>query len=187
VLLFVANLDRAHVRKGLPLVLDVLARLPDRAIKLLVAGDGEMRAHYEERAAALGIRDRVIFAGRIPHDQLAAFYAASDLVVVPSRPPESFGLALAEGMASGKPVIGCNIPGVRTLVRDGETGFLIEPGDATGLARRIELLVRNDDLRDAMGRRSHQRIIQHFTWSHVGERLLAMYEDVLFGQPAVAC
>jgi glycosyltransferase involved in cell wall biosynthesis len=185
VLLFVANLDRAHVRKGLPLVLEVLSALPNRAIKLLVAGDGEMRGHYEERATALGIRDRVIFAGRIPHDQLPAFYAASDLVVVPSRPPESFGLALAEGMASGKPVIGCNIPGVRMLVRDGETGFLIEPGDTAGLARRIELLVQNDDLRDAMGHRSHQRIIQHFTWNHVGERLLAMYDDVLFGQTAV--
>jgi glycosyltransferase involved in cell wall biosynthesis len=186
VLLFVSNLDRAHVRKGLFLVLDALARLSDHPIKLLIAGDGEMRSSYEQRAISLGVANRVLFAGRIPHDQLPAYYAACDMVVIPSRPPESFGLALAEGMASGKPVIACNIPGVRTVVRDGETGFLIEPGDVAGLVSRIEVLVQNNELRRAMGQRGRWRIAEHYTWSHVGQRLIAMYESILPNRAVVA-
>jgi glycosyltransferase involved in cell wall biosynthesis len=178
VLLFVSNLDRAHVRKGLFLLLDVLPRLSNSSIKLIVAGDGEMRSTYEERAAALGISDRVIFAGRIPHSELPPYYTASDVVIIPSRPPESFGLALVEGMASGKPVIGCNIPGVRTIVKDGQTGFLIEPGDAVALAERIELLVQNAELRRSMGQRGREWITGRYTWKRVGERLIAMYESV---------
>jgi glycosyltransferase involved in cell wall biosynthesis len=185
VLLFVSNLDRAHVRKGLSSLLDALSYLSDRTIKLLVAGDGEMRSHYQEQAKALGLESQVIFAGRIAHEQLPTYYAACDMVVIPSRPPESFGLALAEGMASGKPVIGCNIPGVRKVIKDGETGFLVEPGDVHSLAARIGQLAGNTDLRRSMGARGRERIIEHYTWRHVGERLRAMYENVLHDRVAV--
>jgi glycosyltransferase involved in cell wall biosynthesis len=185
VLLFVSNLDRAHIRKGLFPLLEALARVSVRSIKLLVAGDGDMRPDYEERAKNLRMGDRVIFAGNIPHSELPTYYATCDMVVVPSRPPESFGLALAEGMACGKPVIGCNIPGVRTVIKDNETGFLVEPGDAVGLASRVELLAADNQLRHTMGQRGRQRIIEQYTWKHVAERLTAMYESVLLDRTVV--
>ncbi|WP_165360663.1 glycosyltransferase family 4 protein [Candidatus Chloroploca sp. Khr17] len=185
VLLFVSNLDRAHVRKGLLLVLEALATLSDNSLRLLVAGDGELRETYADCARSLGIGGQVIFAGRIPHDRLPAYYAACDIVVMPSRPPESFGLAIAEGMATGKPVLAGNIPGVRTLVKDGETGFLVDPSDCADLVGRLALLVRDEALRLAMGRRSWQRIVEHYTWRKVGERLLALYDSLLQKQAAL--
>jgi glycosyltransferase involved in cell wall biosynthesis len=176
--LFVAHLDRAHVRKGLPDLLEALAVLPER-YRLLVVGDGDLRARYAVQADGLGLSRRVAFAGRVPHAQLPSYYAAADIVAIPSRPPESFGLALAEGMASGKPVIGCNIPGVRALVRDGANGFLIEPGDRGALTDRVRRLGTDESLRLALGARGRERVTEGYSWRSVAERLLAAYEDVL--------
>src|SRR5689334_8360157 len=121
VMLFVSSLDKPHVSKGLDVLLEALATIPDLKVKLLVAGEGEMRPVYEEQARGLGLDGRVVFAGYLTHaaTQLPACYAAADAVVIPSR-LEAFGLALAQGMATGKPVIGSDLPGVRTLVLDNE-------------------------------------------------------------------
>jgi glycosyltransferase involved in cell wall biosynthesis len=179
--LFVAHLDRAHVRKGLDFLLETLASLDLANVRLLVVGDGELRPAYADRADGLGLGDRVVFAGRVAHAELPGYYTAADMVVIPSRPPESFGLALAEGMASGRPVIGCNIPGVRTVVTDGETGFLVEPGDRVALRDRISTLVQDPPLREAMGARGRQRVVEHYSWDIVARRLSRLYEEVLGG------
>jgi glycosyltransferase involved in cell wall biosynthesis len=179
VLLFVSSLDRSHARKGLGLLLETLATLKDPAIKLVVAGDGDMRPEYEQQAHGLGLNGRVTFAGRIPQDELPAYYAASDAVAIPSRPPEAFGVSLAQGMAAGKPVIGSDIPGVRTLVHDGEQGFLIPPGDGAALARRILILTNSPALRVRMGAAGRERILQHYTWKAAGKKLFEMYQQVL--------
>jgi glycosyltransferase involved in cell wall biosynthesis len=110
---------------------------------------------------------------------LPLYYAASDSVIVPSRLQESFGLTLAEGMASGKPVIGSHIPGVRVVVEDGVNGFLIPPGDQRVLTARIHQLAEDAALRQRMGQAGRQRIVQHFTWQKVAERLHSLYQDVL--------
>lgn len=182
VLLFVSSLDRSHIRKGLSLLLETLACISVPSVKLLVVGDGDMRSHYEQRAVTLGIGNLVTFAGHVPQAELPAYYAACDVVVIPSLPPEAFGVALAEGMAAGKPTISSNIPGVRTLVEDGRTGFLIEPRDKGALADRIARLALDTELRKGMGYRGRQRIVDYYTWQRAGERLLAMYHEVLGGR-----
>jgi glycosyltransferase involved in cell wall biosynthesis len=179
VLLFVSSLDPSHARKGLDLLLETVSRLHAGQVKLIVVGDGAMRPAYVRRARQLGLDDQVVFAGRVPQEELPAYYAASDMVVIPSRPPEAFGVALAQGMAAGKPVIGSDIPGVRTVVENGESGFLIEPGDKVALAERIEQLAGDPDLRRQMGFRGRERIVRRYTWRTVGERLLALYMEVL--------
>jgi glycosyltransferase involved in cell wall biosynthesis len=127
----------------------------------------------------LGLTGRVTFAGRVPQDKLPAYYAASDAVVIPSRPPEAFGVSLAQGMAAGKPVIGSDIPGVRTLIREGEQGFLIPIGDQTALAKQILVLAGGPSLRAKMGAAGRERIIQNYTWKAAGAKLLNMYKEVL--------
>lgn len=179
VLLFVSSLDASHSRKGLPLLLETLAELPDSRLKLLIVGDGDRRQEYEARAAALGLGRRVVFAGRVAHagGAMTAHYAAADLVVIPSTMQESFGLALAQGMAMAKPVLGSDIPGVRTLI--GECGLLIPPGDRRALANGILRLRADPVLRRELGEKARARILERYTWQHVGERLLAMYRQLL--------
>ena len=179
VLLFVSSLDPSHSRKGLDLLLGALSHLHTHALRLIVVGEGAMRPAYEEMSRQMGLDGRVVFAGKVAQDELPAYYSASDMVVIPSRPPEAFGLALAQGMAAAKPVIGSNIPGVRTVVKDSETGFLIEPGNIAALAERIEQLARDPELRGRMGCQGRMRMVQGYTWRRSGERLLAVYQELL--------
>lgn len=181
-LLFVSSLDRPHISKGLDLLLDALAAVPNPKVKLLVAGEGEMRALYEEQARRLGLSARVIFAGYLTHapDELPACYAAADAVVIPSR-LEAFGLALAQGMSAGKPVIGSDIPGVRTLVLDGECGLLIPVDDRAALADSIQTLVSDRTLAARLGKNGRERIVAQYSWLGAGRKLLALYQRVLDG------
>lgn len=175
-LLFVSSLDRSHARKGLNTLIDTLPLLNGIKVKLIIAGDGNMRLDYEKKVVNLGLGNRVLFTGRIPQAELPAYYAVCDMVVIPSRPPEAFGLSLAQGMAAGKPVIGSDIPGVRTLVRTGVDGFLIEPDDIPALAERIKTLAGDPQLRLEMGQSGRARIEEQFTWKKVGDRLLRLYQ-----------
>jgi glycosyltransferase involved in cell wall biosynthesis len=177
ILLFISFLDRSHARKGLGLLLDALAEIKNARIKLIVAGDGNMRAEYQQQAINLGIDRRVVFAGHLPHTELPAYAAACDAVCIPSLPPESFGVALAEGMASGKPVIASDIPGVRSLVQP-ECGFLIPPGDRSALIDRIQTLAEDHTLRARMGAAGRERILTRYTWRKAAETLRSMYQSV---------
>ncbi len=178
VLLFVSSLDSAHVIKGLPYLLTALSELNDPDIKLLVVGDGDMRTTYERQTLELDIEERVTYLGKLPRAELPPIYAASDIVAVPSK-AESFGLVIAEGMATGKPVIGSKYHGIRTVVIDGEQGFLVSYGDVDTLVSKIEKLAHDPELRRIMGKRGRDRIVDHYSWEHAGKRLMALYEDVL--------
>jgi len=178
-LLFVSSLDRSHARKGLDLLLEALAELPDPRLRLIIVGDGDGRQDYERQAGRLGVEARLAFAGRVDQAELPAYYSACDMVVVPSRPPEAFGMALAQGMATGKPVVGSDIPGVRSLVQNGEQGFLVPPGDRKALAAAMTVLAGDPGLRARLGAAGRQRVVQTYSWKAAAEKLLAVYQDVL--------
>jgi glycosyltransferase involved in cell wall biosynthesis len=177
--LFVGSLDRAHVTKGVDTLIDALAKVDNPHLRLLVAGEGSERAAYQQRATALGLGERVQFLGRVVHSSLAAYYAAADFTVLPSRPPESFGLVLVESMACATPVIGGAIPGVRTVVREGETGFLVPPGDAAALATCMARLANDQVLRQRLGQQGRTHVEQHYTWQRAGERTMEVYRGIV--------
>src|SRR5262249_47181729 len=129
---FLARLDRTHYFKGLHLLIDAVARVPDAV--LVVGGDGEWRAQYEARARdSLG--ERAHFVGDVPDEALPAHYRAADVVASPSVDrTEAFGLVILEALACGTPVVASRLPGVRTLVDEGRTGYLVEPGNVDQLA-----------------------------------------------------
>lgn len=178
VILFVAALDRAHHFKGLDRLLRAMQLLPGD-IRLLVAGDGELRAGYEREARGLGIGDRTSFAGKIDHDNLPAFYRSSHVTVLPSTPPESFGLVLIESMACGTPVVASRIPGVRTVVEDGLDGLLVDSADPQALASAIDAVIAGDERRREMGRRGRDKVVARYAWDKIGARLEAIYAQVL--------
>jgi glycosyltransferase involved in cell wall biosynthesis len=179
VVLFVGAMDRAHHFKGVEHLLRALAHVPDHRVIGLLVGDGDLRPRFQAEAERLGVAGQTRFVGGIPHEQLPPYYAAADVVVLPSFPPESFGMVLIEGMACGVPVIAHDIPGVRTVVRHGETGLLVKPGDTAELAAAITALVDDPSVRGAMGARGHTDVLERFTWSAIGRRLERLYLDVL--------
>ncbi|HEX5415936.1 MAG TPA: glycosyltransferase family 4 protein [Chloroflexota bacterium] len=179
VILFVGALDRPHYFKGIPPLLAAFARLTDPRTRLLVVGDGDLRAGYQEEAARLGLGARVIFPGRVSDVELPAHYALADLLVLPSTTlGEAFGVVLLEAMASGKPVIASNLPGVRSVVADGEDGLLARPGDSDDLAANLRALLGDPARRRAMGERGRAKVEARYSWQRVGEQLEEIYEQV---------
>jgi glycosyltransferase involved in cell wall biosynthesis len=179
VLLFVGSLDRAHHFKGAGYLLRAFARMGDGETWLLLVGDGDMRLSLVALAAELGVGHRVRFVGTVPHWDLPPFYAASDLVVLPSFPPESFGMVLIEAMACGRPVLAHDIPGVRTVVCNGEDGLLVRPGDMDDLVEKMRALLDAPQRRREMGQRGRAKVEERYAWSRIVPRLLKVYEEVV--------
>jgi glycosyltransferase involved in cell wall biosynthesis len=172
---FVGALDRAHYFKGLKVLIDALRLLPDAA--LIVGGDGDVRPRYEAYAHQCGLAGRVYFAGDVPTRDLAAFYRAADVAVLPSVDrTEAFGLVLLEAMACGLPVVASRLPGVRTLVEEGRNGYVAEPGNAADLAQQIARCAADAA---ALGRNGRRLVEERYSWAIIGRQLLALYAHVL--------
>jgi asparagine synthase (glutamine-hydrolysing) len=144
VLMTLGRLDPAEQYKGFDETLEVFPTLieavPD--VAYLIVGDGDDRGRLEQKARALGIADRVVFAGRVSEAEKADHYRLADVFVMPSR-GEGFGFVLLEAMACGIPVIASKSDGGREAVRDGRLGILVDPRDGDALKRTIlEALAR---------------------------------------------
>lgn len=146
-----------------------------------------MRSEYERQAKGLVISRRTIFLGAVDHECLPPFFRGADVTVLPSSPPESFGLVLIESLACGIPVIASNIPGVRAVVNHGSDGLLVEPGDPPALAKAIEHILRDDEARLTMGRQGRAKVQGRYAWEQIGARLEAIYRDVLPSRKHLSC
>lgn len=145
-LLFVARLtwekgllDILHAMK----LLDAQKRTPATAPHLLVVGAGEQRAEADARARAMGIADRIHFAGHVPYAQVAALYHAADVLVLGSIPmprwQEQYGMVLVEAMASGLPVVVAASGSIPEVVDD--AAILVQPNDAMSFADAIAAML----------------------------------------------
>jgi len=179
VMLFVGTLDRAHHYRRVDLLLMAMAAVPDPNLRLLVAGDGDLRSAYQRVARTLGLSARVHFLGSVAHRALPAVYGAADVVILPSQLQESFGLVLIEAMACGKPVIASRLPGARTIVDDGVDGLLVDPGNVGDLAEKIQMLMDDPRRRWEMGKKGRAKVEARYTWSSIVPKLVRLYEDAL--------
>jgi len=136
--------------------------------------DDEM-ARLQALRQELDIHDLVTFLGSRDQDVLPEYYAAAEMVVMPSH-YESFGLVALEAMAMGTPVIASEVGGLAFLVRDGETGFHVPSRDPEALAERIYRLLVDDDCRRGMGRNA-QAYARQYAWPIIVERMLRLYEN----------
>jgi glycosyltransferase involved in cell wall biosynthesis len=120
----------------------------------------------------------VTFVGRRGREVLRDYYSAAD-VFVTTPWYEPFGITPVEAMACGTPVVGSNVGGIKTTVRDGETGFLVPPNDADALADRLAILLRNPALLSGFSRHAVGRANDRYTWDRVTRRLDRIYQRVL--------
>jgi len=179
IILFVAALDQAHYFKGLHLLLPALRRLRQPAT-LLIVGRGELKAQYEAQARELGVANQVRFVGYVSDFDLARYYNLADVFILPSTDKsEAFGLVYVEAMACGKPAVGPRLPGVRTVIDDGITGLLIDPGNQDDIVRALDQLMLDPALRQQMGIAGLAKVQQQYTWPHIAERLEKIYKEVI--------
>lgn len=177
---FVATLDRAHHFKRLDLAIEALARAGSQDLHLLVAGGGELLKGFKAQAVARGVDDRVHFLGRVPHPDLPDVLRASDLFLLTTEPPESFGIVLIEAFAAALPAIATDYPGVAAVVDDGETGLLVPAGDVEGVATALDGLVAlGPEGRAEMGLRCRRVCEERWAWPALLDRIEAAYEQAI--------
>lgn len=108
--------------------------------------------------------------GWLNQQDLPRLYMEADICIVPSIWPEPFGIVALEGMAAGKPVIATEVGGLKTIVRDGKTGYLVPPLDSTALSRKLEALLDNSSLRKEMGQCARKLVEEQYTWDNIYQR-----------------
>jgi glycosyltransferase involved in cell wall biosynthesis len=180
VVLFVGALTRWHGYKGLDVLLKAFRTVKDRLgdARLVVVGDGPMRDVYEGLAREYGLGSSVTFAGYADDSTLPLYYAACDLLVLPSKDSsEGFGLVLLEAMASGKAVIGTKVGGITEVIKDSENGVIVNPHDFDALVIAIVLLLEDDNVRRRMGANG-RRFAELNDWSHVAAEVERLYAEL---------
>ncbi len=181
---------RIQPLKGADLAVQTLAEVPDPDAVLLIVGgpsgpDGGVElARLHELAAKLELTDRVRFVPPQSHAELARYYRAVDVCLVPSH-SESFGLVALEAAACGTPVVAAAVGGLCSLVDDGVTGSLVDSRDPTDYAQPIARLLADPERARAMGVAAEARS-RRYGWSMTAARLRRLYTDLLAREP-VSC
>jgi D-inositol-3-phosphate glycosyltransferase len=165
--------------KGIDRLIATMAHLRRRhRFRLVIVGGDGQRARETVRIAGLSrsfcIHNHVTFAGRIDHRRLAAYYNAADLLVVPSH-YESFGLVALESLACGTPVVATRVGVMDSIIRDGETGMVVDSPDPLSLSKAVENFFRRS------GRLSREEVratVLKHCWSNVAETVTLEYVGI---------
>lgn len=168
--LFVGQLIRG---KGVDLLLRALA-LTRGHIRLMIVGGGKQEGELRALCSELELDSRVTFVGKVPPSEVAKYYARAQLLVMPSRYPEPFGLAGLEGLAAGLPVVAFNVGAVSEWLDDGRDGFVVPAGNVEALATAITNLVDDPELARAMGDRGMRAHRERFLPERHIDQLLSL-------------
>ena len=180
---FILFLGTLEPRKNIPTLIDAYARIAARTDAPLIIGGGKGWL-YEEifaKVEALGLGDKIRFAGYIPGEDLPLWYAAASVFVFPSI-YEGFGMPLLEAMACGTPTVTSNRSSMPEVV--GDAGLQVDPYDAEAMGEAILQLLGDAALREELRERGLRRV-PRFSWRETAERTLAVYEAAARGRTSV--
>ena len=177
-LLFVGNVIR---RKGVHTLIEAVAQLPNKAWSLDVAGSLEVEPDYAQKwlrdmPNALDIQAQITLHNSVDGETLAALYAQSDLLVMPSQ-YEGYGIVYLEGMGFGCPAVGTRSGAAHEIITDGKDGFLIEAGDTAVLHHHLLTLINTPEQRQKMSQAARARFLRHPSW----QESMAKIEGFLVG------
>jgi D-inositol-3-phosphate glycosyltransferase len=189
--LFVGNLEP---RKQVDVLLRALARVRDNVPGLvaLIVGSGESAGVQDQTtrlvrlSQELGLQGVVRFNGRVADEHLQHMYAAADVFALPSS-SEAQGIVALEAMASGLPVVASAVGGLLGTIDDGQTGFLVPPGDVTSLASRILELLQDRARRASMAAAARQKVERDFSWQRAVAATVEVYRHVLASPGRAPC
>jgi len=176
---------RLEYRKGSDLLMDaipIILLTCDEVVFEIVGLDPN--GAYEETFRLKNkkwINDRVVFRGELENESVQKAYAECDIFVAPSR-YESFGLIYIEAMSFGKPVIGCNVGGVSEIIADGFNGLFAETNDSKSLAEKNIRLIKNNLLRETMGKNAEETFKRKFSSKKLAIDSITYYKSILKNQ-----
>ena len=160
--------------KGIEYLIEAISHLKN--VELEIAGDGPERAELERVAAVFGVGDEVTFSGWV--DDIAERMAGWDVYAQPSV-AEGLGISALEAMAAGIPVVASDVGGLREIIVDGETGYLVTPKSAGRLAAKIRQLAKDPELRTRLGEAARQRAVTEFSRERECAAIQSAYEKLI--------
>jgi len=172
IILFVGRIDPL---KGIDKLIQAISYLQNiQGLKLVIIGGGEDSQpeieQLQKLSCDLNISDSVTFPGLIKHEQLPYFYSAADACVVPSY-YESCGMVALESLACGTPVVATNVGNLKSVIRQGETGYVVTDNAPHHLADKIALLLSSPDT-DTESARSIRASVSRFSWPNIAEMII---------------
>lgn len=178
-ILSIASLTR---NKGHDVLLSAMKELASRHenVRSVIVGDGAEKRSLEADIGRLGLNGRVMLAGM--RQDVLPFLHRADVVVLSTVGREGLSVALIEGAAAGRPLVGSDLGGIPEVIEHGLNGFLFRPGDARELAQALERLIASPALRERMGRRSRTLYVNRFSREVMIGRIERMYDEILQGR-----
>lgn len=171
----ILSLGRVGLEKKLDVLIKAFSSLKPEAY-LIIAGTGPALEKYKNHVKKQDIKN-VIFTGFVPEKEICHYYSLADIFVSPSD-TEVLPYVFLEAMACGKPVIATKTSGGSDLVKNNRNGFLVKPGDWQELSRKMDYLLKNDKLREKMGKQS-LKFIERYSIAVVSKELLDLYKKVI--------
>jgi len=179
---FILTVGRLVRKKGFGMLIRALPEVVAAAgpLRLLIAGQGDLRDELETLARELDVEDHVTFLGVVERDRLPALFRACDVLAVPSVHDERGNVdglpnVLLEGMASGAAIVASDVAGIPQVIRPEETGLLVPEKDPAALAQALIRLLRDPALRRHLGQTSRQRVETDLNWPAVAGAFEAVY------------
>ena len=180
---FIGRFDEP--RKGLAVLLNAIPKIVKEVpnLRVLVAGPGN--AQDFNKLVPSELRERITFLGKISELEKAQFFKSISLYVAPNTGGESFGIILAEAMASRAPIIASDLPAFAKLLDNGLSGALFANENSDELAKTVLKLLENSSSREAIAEAGYEKA-KSFDWNSVGEQILSVYEIALSGNTKVS-
>ncbi len=148
-------------------------------IKLEIYGSGSLKDELLEMIKSKSLEDVVFLKGKIPNKDVPDALNGFDIFCATSEiDSESFGVALVEAMAVELPSVVTDVSGFKEVCENGETGIVVKKKSVSDIAKGLELLVLNDDLRKEMGKKARQRVLKLYNWEENVDSMLKIYEEV---------
>lgn len=179
----ILTVSRLVERKGHDMVIKTMHEVIDKVSDAiyLIAGTGPYRSELEKIVEERDLKDRVVFLGFVPDEEINRLYNTCDVFIMPSRrvgiSVEGFGIVFLEANACKKPVIGGNSGGIPDAIVDGKTGLLVDPENLNDIAEALIRLLSNKDLAMDMGENGYERIKKELTWNKVATKMLRTLTD----------
>ncbi len=175
--LIITSIAELHERKGQKYLIEAIPNLIEEYsnIKIVFIGEGKERKNLEKLVKKLKIEKHVTFTGR--QKDIPQLLKASDIFVLPSK-REAFGLVNLEAMLIPLAIIASNVGGIPEIVKNGETGILVQPKNSDALSKAIKKLIASPELRKKMANAGHKRILENFDAKIMAQNYEKVYQEI---------
>ncbi len=172
---------RLWIGKGIDLLINALNTISDLNWHLEIIGSGPQESQLAQQIKDLGLSERVTLTQWVPSVEMPQRFQNLDLLVIPSRTREAwkeqYGRVIIEAMSSGVPVIGSNSGAIPDVI--GDAGLIFPEDDCPALAVKLRQLIENKNLRYELGKKGHERVLEHFTQKQIAAKTVAVYQNML--------